>query len=112
MPFHLWSHSVSQSPNGNTKDPCIPFVPKAFSPNGDGINDVLQIQKACNIDSFSLKIYTPSGELVYEHRYFSPPWDGNTQAGPLPQGRYRWEIHYHSTERGADTLSGILNLIR
>ena len=43
-----------------------PYVANAFSPNGDGLNDVLHVKSNCDISSFSFKIFDRWGEKVFE----------------------------------------------
>jgi len=52
------------------------FMPNAFSPNGDGENDILKVEGR-TIDEFYLAIYDRWGELVFETTDPSKGWDGN-----------------------------------
>lgn len=51
------------------------FVPNAFSPNGDGQNDVLFVRGTC-IQTFSFKVFNRWGELVFESSDQTIGWDG------------------------------------
>lgn len=51
-------------------------VPKAFSPNGDGVNDVIFPKGWGLKDLLSFKIYNRFGELVFETSDFDVGWDG------------------------------------
>lgn len=51
---------------------CMPEIPNAFTPNGDGANDVFQPVGA-SIDAFVLRIYNRWGQLVFSG---NAPWDG------------------------------------
>ena len=83
------------------------FVPTAFSPNQDGINDRLTVfagPEANNIAS--LKIFSRWGEQLYEQTRFSPNdpdagWDGTHAGQLLDQGVYVWvaEIDFIDGER-------------
>ena len=57
------------------KDPYI-FVPNAFSPNGDGDNDVLYV-RGRNITYLYFAIYNRWGEKVFETKDQSIGWDGS-----------------------------------
>lgn len=50
-------------------------VPSAFSPNGDGANDVLYVRGG-GVTSFNLKIYNRWGQKVFETNDFDKGWDG------------------------------------
>lgn len=68
--------SVEESfyPNGNV------FVPNCFTPDNDGINDVLFVV-GHDIVSFQWMIFNRYGEKVYESKDISQPWDGSHQGG-------------------------------
>jgi gliding motility-associated-like protein len=63
------------------------FVPNAFSPNGDGLNDCFSIAGTTGdiIDVFQIIIYSRWGQLVYESHISTPDclWDGKDLAGNL-----------------------------
>ena len=52
------------------------FMPNAFSPNGDGENDILKVEGR-TIDELYLAVYDRWGELVFETNDPSEGWDGN-----------------------------------
>lgn len=51
------------------------YMPNAFSPNNDGINDYLDVF-AVNLKNFSLKIYNRYGELVFQSNDVQIKWNG------------------------------------
>jgi gliding motility-associated-like protein len=63
------------------------FIPNAFSPDGDGINDVLMIQgKGVKVIK-SFRIFNRWGEVVFEKMNFQPgdpayAWDGKVRGKP------------------------------
>ena len=63
-------------------------IPNAFSPNNDGINDVLRIEitGAFTVSHFS--IYNRWGQVVYRTVNTRQPWDGSG----LPVGTYYWVL--------------------
>jgi gliding motility-associated-like protein len=70
------------------------FFPEAFSPNGDGQNDLFRPYGAY-IESFELVVYNRWGEIVYTYRGAFPGegegWDGTTHGGrPAPIGMYQY----------------------
>ena len=54
------------------------YVPSAFTPNGDGINDFFGV-KAEGIKTFNLQIFNRWGEVVFESEDISSLWDGTFQ---------------------------------
>ncbi len=63
------------------REPYI-FIPNAFSPNGDGNNDVLYVRGE-QIKSFQLSIFDRWGELVFESRHPDKGWDGTFKGKPV-----------------------------
>jgi gliding motility-associated-like protein len=66
------------------------FIPNAFSPDGDGINDVLFVQGTGIKIIKSFKIYSRWGELVFEKTNFMPGdissgWDGKIRGKAAAQ---------------------------
>lgn len=67
------------------------FVPSAFTPNGDGLNDFFQPVAAGirQIDAF--RIYNRWGQLVYNAgATHSRGWDGSVNGTPQPTGTFVW----------------------
>lgn len=60
------------------------YIPNAFSPNGDGINDLFFVQgKDIDPENFELQIFNRWGEVVFETNDITEKWDGST-----PNGEY------------------------
>ncbi|MEM9649975.1 MAG: kelch repeat-containing protein [Bacteroidota bacterium] len=52
------------------------LVPNAFSPNGDGKNDIFQLISSRNIDLEFLKVFNRWGQLIFETNNANKGWDG------------------------------------
>lgn len=106
------SISIQVIPNRRT------YVPNAFSPNGDGINDFFVIFGAielANINSF--EVYSRWGDLLYRETDLSPNvlsrgWDGRANGEPLATGVYVWSIEVEYLDGIKEQLSGDILLIR
>lgn len=61
--------------------------PPAFSPNGDGDNEMWVVQGAENFPDCTLTIFDGHGRRVFEKKG-QPYWDGTYQGKPLPEGTY------------------------
>ncbi len=57
---------------------CEAYVPNAFTPNGDGLNDLFYPQILCEPDSYSISIFNRWGILVFESINFDEKWNGNS----------------------------------
>ena len=64
--------------------------PNAFSPDGDGLNDVFNFESRF-IKAVRMKIYNRWGELVYQTTEVDRGWDGTINGKPAPIGTY---IHH------------------
>ncbi|HBG71879.1 MAG: hypothetical protein A2W93_03800 [Bacteroidetes bacterium GWF2_43_63] len=54
------------------------YIPSAFSPNGDGINDFfMPYGISVNTDLYEMRIYNRWGSLVFFTSDYNVPWDGN-----------------------------------
>ena len=68
------------------------FVPTAFSPNGDGMNDTWEFT---GIDAFpecSVRIYDRWGELIFQGSPYKKPWDGSYHGKRVGPGVYHFVI--------------------
>ncbi|MFZ6052218.1 PKD domain-containing protein [Halocola ammonii] len=92
------------------------YVPTAFTPNGDGVNDVWRIE-GTDIDpnDFRLEIYNRWGEQVFVTEDKSEYWEGEHQHGNyyVPDGVYTWRLVAHSLATSdKKELSGTVTIIR
>ncbi len=71
------------------------WVPNAFTPNGDGKNDVFYV---CGMEilDFHLFIYNRWGELVFESRQIEKGWNGLFKGKECPSGVYTWILEFNS----------------
>lgn len=71
------------------------LLPKAFTPNNDGLNDVFGISNLFIIESIDyFEIYDRWGAKVWETKDQEDKWDGNFNANPLNSGMYLYKIKY------------------
>ncbi len=81
------------------------FVPDAFTPNGDGVNDLFVIQNGAKLIK-SVRIYNRWGEVVFGAEDYIDPWDGRLRAVRVPTGAYVYVIE---TEKA--TYKGIVSVM-
>ncbi len=89
------------------------WVPSAFTPDGDGKNDVFYVRGE-GINNFEFAIFNSWGESVFYSKNISYGWDGRkmTTNEPLPEGAYVYYVKGLLTNGEAVNLKGIVNLIR
>lgn len=91
------------------EDAFLLFMPNAFTPNGDGINDVLMpITSVRQPSAFELRIFDRWGKQVYSTGSIHTGWDG----GSLSSGVYVWKIWITDTEYNGHELVGHVALLR
>lgn len=78
---------------------CTPFVPNAFSPNGDGENEEFRIYTSCFTTDIRLRIYDRKGSLLVEITDIAAGWDGTYRGQKLPTGVYLWTLDYQAEDR-------------
>ena len=88
------------------------WLPDIFTPNGDGINDIL-MPVLPGIKKFRcFKIYNRWGQLIFESREKSKGWDGTYLGKAQPIETYVWQIEGEDTAGKVYTKSGLFSLIR
>jgi gliding motility-associated-like protein len=88
------------------------YVPDVFSPNGDGINDV--IKPVCvGISKLAyFKIYNRWGNILFESSVESIGWDGKLRGQLQPADSYIWMVVGTDTNGKEIRKSGVLTLVR
>lgn len=86
------------------------FVPSAFTPNNDGVNDVFRIRGFQPLE-FNMMVFDHWGEQIYTSQNSSEGWDGSFLNKPVPQGNYAYVITYFNGIE-SETLSGNIALLR
>jgi gliding motility-associated-like protein len=66
------------------------YVPSAFTPNGDGLNDYLRPVAAGITEIQFFRIYNRWGELLFDLRSDEPGWDGNYKGRPQETQTVIW----------------------
>lgn len=101
----------------SSQENCRLFVPNAFSPNRDGINDEFRPQAGaeCAIQDYQLRIFDRRGALVFESNAPEQGWNGSFRRQRAPGGVYYYRISYRlstSAEEEIIVLDGDVALMR
>jgi gliding motility-associated-like protein len=91
---------------------CIVFIPTAFTPNNDGLNDVFKPKLDCAPAAFHIKIFDRWGEKIFESTNINKGWDGNYLGKKLSTGAYVYFIDYKTISGTAKTIKGMLTLLQ
>ncbi len=87
------------------------FIPNAFTPNGDGKNDLLQVY-GNTITALDMKIFNQWGELIFTMKDVSSKWDGSYKGKQQPVGVYIYVAKVKLQSGNTITKKGSVNLIR
>ena len=87
------------------------FVPNTFSPNGDGVNDVLYVRGDW-VESLHFAIYDRWGEKMFETDNQLRGWDGTYRGKPCEQGVYVYYLEVHCKGQTKNLLKGNVTLVR
>ncbi len=89
------------------------YLPTAFTPNGDGLNDVFRLTGSEIID-FHMFIYNRWGQILFETHDPGKGWDGTFKGSYCDPGVYTYVITYRNSKLQANTIktAGFVTLIR
>lgn len=83
------------------KDPGY-YVPNAFSPNGDGLNDIFIATPVNIVKTNYFRIYNRLGQMIFETNEWRKGWDGSYLGKPQPIGAYVWVLQ--GTDKAGKTI--------
>lgn len=92
---------------------CYLAVPTAFTPNGDGRNDLFRVLNAVKAENLELLLFNRWGQLVFKTKDWKQGWDGRVDGKPQQTGVYIWLLRYtdRNTKRKIEQ-KGMVTLIR
>ncbi|MBL0008213.1 MAG: gliding motility-associated C-terminal domain-containing protein [Saprospiraceae bacterium] len=94
------------------------YIPNIFSPNGDGINDMIMIsadESVREISSFS--IFDRWGNLVFGAEHFQPndssiAWDGRMKGDAMNPGVFTYLVVVDFADGASEVIYGDITLVR
>ena len=85
-------------------------IPNAFSPNGDGINDVWNIIGKEAYPEIEVTVYNRWGQAIWKSfRGYPVPWDGRSKGKAMPVDSYHYFIDLHD---GTRPIIGNVTVVR
>jgi gliding motility-associated-like protein len=92
------------------------MAPKAFSPNGDGIDDLFipEALKTLGVKFQLTVLEAKTGVVVYETNDPTRPWNGrvNNKGEASPQGDYVWMVELKDGDKLGGPYNGSIRLVR
>jgi gliding motility-associated-like protein len=94
----------------------IPYcirVMNAFTPNGDGINDVwLVTNGAPCTNNIAVAVYNRYGNVVHKDDSYQNKWDGNYKGKPVADGTYYYTVTFRTITGKLVSLRGDVTVLR
>jgi large repetitive protein len=88
------------------------YVPNAFTPNGDGLNDIFRVIPVGISNTVYFRVFNRFGNLVFETNQWLKGWDGTFFGKPQPNGAYVWMVSGTNKYNKKVEMKGTVNLIR
>ena len=88
------------------------YIPNAFSPNGDGLNDVFKAVAPGIKQVYYFQVFNRWGELMFQTQNISTGWDGRSRGIQQPSAVYVWIIKGVDLAGKLVELKGTVTLIR
>ncbi len=96
----------------NAQHCCDVFMPNAFSPNGDGLNDAVGPMGYTSLQNHSFSIYNRLGQLVFKSNKMNDNWDGTFKGQPCEIGVYYYILNGTCSSGAEIVKKGEITLVR
>jgi gliding motility-associated-like protein len=88
------------------------FVPSAFSPNGDGKNDIFRVSNITFQKLQEFRVFNRWGQEIYSTTDSKKGWDGTWKGVPQDMGTYQYLIRVAYPDGYIETYKGDVTLVR
>lgn len=89
------------------------YIPNAFSPNGDGANDVFNVSTfGLSKEGFYIRVFNRWGEIVFESDDLFKGWDGLSGGDVCSSGVYVYKVVYLTLKDEVQEQTGTVTLIK
>jgi gliding motility-associated-like protein len=88
------------------------YLPNAFSPNGDGLNDVFFPTPVGIRSTGYFRVFDRYGALMYQTKEWLKGWDGKLKSKPASSGTYVWMIKGIDVNGSVVEMKGTVILLR
>ncbi|MGZ3919286.1 MAG: T9SS type B sorting domain-containing protein [Bacteroidia bacterium] len=108
------SENLTPVPVTEKKENII-FVPNAFTPNGDGLNDTFLPKASEEPTEYKMWIFDTRGTMVFFSDDFTKGWDGRSivnGAETIKEDMYMWRMEIKNSKGEKEHLTGYLTLLK
>ncbi|MFT3933164.1 MAG: gliding motility-associated C-terminal domain-containing protein [Chitinophagaceae bacterium] len=104
--------SFTDSINVKVQDNCQLLMPTAFTPNGDGNDDIFRVKYPFPVKEFLFTVYSRWGQKIFETNNIRTGWDGTFKGQPQPAGGFAWKINAIDANGTKLSVNGVVLLLR
>lgn len=91
---------------------CELYMPNAFTPNKDGLNDLFRVKYPAFIKTFEMIVYNRFGQVIFKSNNPNIGWDGTFKSEDQPAGIYTWQINLVNLDHEKKFAKGTVILLR
>ena len=89
------------------------YVPSAFTPDGDGINEVfIPLGEGVDLENYEFQIFDRFGRMIFSTNSLYQGWDGKEKGKELPLGVYVYVIKTQTMDKIPKEFIGTVTLVR
>jgi gliding motility-associated-like protein len=88
------------------------YVPNAFSPDNNGLNDVFRPQLFGAIVQYEFMVYNRFGQVIFRSSKVGEGWNGYYKGTPQPIGGYLWTCSYQLSNQSPQFAKGTVLLVQ
>ncbi|HEY1167198.1 MAG TPA: gliding motility-associated C-terminal domain-containing protein, partial [Chitinophaga sp.] len=93
-------------------DECEMFFPSAFSPNGDGLNDLFRPKYYKRITNYRLTVYNRWGAVIFQSSDPAKGWDGQFKGVLAETGTFVWVATFTNRSGQEQAMRGTVTLVK
>ncbi|GAB2872738.1 T9SS type B sorting domain-containing protein [Hymenobacter ruber] len=86
-------------------------IPTAFTPNGDGLNDVLEV-KGKYLNNYTFVVVDRNGQEVFRGTQRSETWDGTIKGHAPVLGAYVWRFQQNNEDGKPFSATGAVTILK
>ncbi len=89
------------------------YMPNTFTPNGDGLNDVLlPFGRSWVSDNYKFRVFNRWGQLIFQTKNISEGWDAKLRGSPCLNDVYVWMVSVTDYYGNEHSYQGTVDLLR
>lgn len=87
-------------------------VNNAFSPNGDGVNELWELDFLLEYPNAEVIVFNRWGQTIFRSVGYAQPWDGTFDGEQLPIGTYYYIINLNDNTQNFEPITGTVTIIK